>query len=382
MEDFERNFADKTPTIMLYKLLVVFLYIASVTGQLPSQDILALLQFKKGIKHDPTGYVFSSWNEESIDFNGCPSSWNGIVCNGGNVAGVALDNLYLSAEVDLSIFANLTMLVKLSMANNSITGEIPENIADFAPLQFLDLSNNLFSSSLPSGIWMLKNLKNLSLAGNNFSGPIPDSVNGLSSIQSLDLSRNSFSGPLPSTLTKMNNLVYLNLSSNGFTKKIPNGLEEMMMLKVLDLHGNALEGDLDAEFFLQSNASYIDFSGNLFSSSSSQQKKFLPGISESIEYLDLSRNQLRGSLISGGDLQIFQNLKVLDLSYNQFSGELPGFDFVYDLEILRLSNNQFSGFLPTGMLKGDTGVLSELDLSGNNLSGSLHCFLLVSPELY
>ncbi|KAD6454663.1 hypothetical protein E3N88_09369 [Mikania micrantha] len=26
----------------------------------------------------------SSWNEESIDFNGCPSSWNCIMCNGGN----------------------------------------------------------------------------------------------------------------------------------------------------------------------------------------------------------------------------------------------------------------------------------------------------------
>lgn len=62
---------------------------------------------------------------------------------------------------------------------------------------------------------------------------------------------------------------------------------------------------------------------------------------------------------------------MLDLSYNQLNGELPGFDFVYDLQILKLSNNRFSGFIPSGLLKGDSLVLTELDLSANNLSGPL-----------
>jgi hypothetical protein len=53
----------------LLRLLLLSLFFLSAMGQLPSQDILALLEFKKGIKHDPTGYVLESWNEESIDFN-------------------------------------------------------------------------------------------------------------------------------------------------------------------------------------------------------------------------------------------------------------------------------------------------------------------------
>jgi hypothetical protein len=61
---------------------------------------------------------------------------------------------------------------------------------------------------------------------------------------------------------------------------------------------------------------------------------------------------------------------VLDLSYNQLSGELPGFNFVYDLQVLKLSNNRFTGVVPNGLIKGDSLVLSELDLSGNNLSGN------------
>ncbi|KAL3520262.1 hypothetical protein ACH5RR_018411 [Cinchona calisaya] len=338
----------------------------SALGQLPSQDILTLLEFKKGIKHDPTGYVLQSWNEESIDFNGCPSSWNGIMCNGGNVAAVVLDNLGLLADADLSVFSNLTMLVKLSMSNNSITGKLPNNIGDFKSLEYLDLSGNLFFSTLPPGIGNLGSLKNLSLAGNNFSGSIPDTISGLRSIQSLDLSHNSFSGEVPSSLMKLMDLISLNLSLNGFTKRIPKGFELMANLQVLDLHDNMFDGNLDSEFLLLTTAIHVDLSENLLVNSS-QQQKFLPGISETIKHLNLSHNQLTGSLV--GEAQIFGNLKVLDLSYNQLSGELPGFNFVYDLEVLKLSNNRFSGFIPNDLLKGGSLVLTDLDLSGNNLTG-------------
>ncbi|KAL1205338.1 LRR receptor-like serine/threonine-protein kinase GHR1 [Cardamine amara subsp. amara] len=350
----------------LFRILLLSMFFLSAMGQLPSQDIMALLEFKKGIKHDPTGFVLNSWNDESIDFNGCPSSWNGIVCNGGNVAGVVLDNLGLTADADFSMFSNLTMLVKLSMSNNSISGDLPNNLGSFKSLQFLDLSDNLFSSSLPKEIGRSVSLRNLSIAGNNFSGEIPESIGGLVSLQSLDMSRNSLSGPLPKSLTRLNDLLYLNLSSNGFTGKIPRGFELISSLEVLDLHGNSIDGNLDGEFFLLTNASYVDFSGNRLVMTSG---KLLPGVSESIKHLNLSHNQLEGSLSSG--FQLFQNLKVLDLSYNQLSGELPGFNYVYDLQVLKLSNNGFSGSLPNNLLKGDSLLLTTLDLSGNNLSGPI-----------
>ncbi|XP_015959345.1 LRR receptor-like serine/threonine-protein kinase GHR1 [Arachis duranensis] len=353
----------------LFSLVVLSLSFFTVMGQLPSQDILALLEFKKGIKHDPTGYVLNSWNEESIDFDGCPSSWNGVLCNAGNVAGVVLDNLGLSADADLSVFSNLTKLVRLSMSNNSISGKLPGNIGDLKSLEFLDISNNLFSSSLPSGVGSLGSLQNLSLAGNNFSGRIPDSISAMASLQSLDLSRNSFSGVLPVSLTKLANLVSLNLSHNGFTGKIPKGFEQMSTLENLDLHANLLDGHLDVEFMLLSSASYVDFSENMLESDNSE--KFLQRISESIKHLNLSHNRFTGSLDGGAELPVFENVKVLDLSYNQLDGELPGFDFVYDLEVLKLSNNRFSGFIPIGLLKGDSLVLTELDLSANNLTGTL-----------
>ncbi|GFP95950.1 probable LRR receptor-like serine/threonine-protein kinase at4g20940 [Phtheirospermum japonicum] len=354
----------------LFGLFVVCLCVVPCLGQLPSQDILSLLEFKKGIKHDPTGFVLNSWNDESIDFNGCPSSWNGIMCNGANVAAVVLDNLGLTADADLSVFSNLTMLVKLSISNNSISGNFPRNLGDFKSLEYLDISDNLFSSSLPAEIGKLTGLKNLSFAGNNFTGPIPDAISGLASIRALDMSRNSLSGPLPSSLSRLTNLVYLNLSLNGFTEGIPNGFGLMAQLDVIDLHGNLLDGKFDPEFLLFTKASHVDFSGNLLvSSSDNEQKKFLVGISPAVKHLNLSHNLFTGSLV--GEAQAFGSLKVLDLSYNRLSGELPGFSFVYDLQVLRLGNNGFSGSIPNNLLKGDSLMLTELDLSGNNLTGPI-----------
>lgn len=351
-------------------LLMLSFFFIFANAQLLSQDMLALLEFKKGIKLDPTGYIRESWNEESVDSNGCPGSWNGIVCNGSNVVGVVLDNLSLVADVDLAVFVNLTMLLKLSMSNNLITGKLPNNIAEFKNIEYLDISNNLFFSTLPPEIGKLQRIKNLSLAGNNLSGSIPDSIGGLISIQSLDLSRNSFSGSLPSSWTNLKSLISLNLSCNGFTKKIPTGFEQIQNLQVLDLHQNQFEGSIDEKFLLLSSAVHVDFSSNLLSSSGSQRQKFLFGVSDSIEYLNLSNNMFTGSLTSRSGLPSLGSLKVLDLSYNQLSGELPGFEFDYDLEVLRLGNNKFSGFIPNGLLEGDSMVLNELDLSVNNLSGT------------
>ncbi|ONK67369.1 uncharacterized protein A4U43_C06F19460 [Asparagus officinalis] len=265
------------------------------------------------------------------------------------------------------------------MQNNYFTGMLRDEVGGFQSLEFLDLSNNQFSGRIPRGIGGLGSLLNLSFSGNNFSGTIPDSIGGLASIQSLDLSRNSLSGSLPSALKSLKSLVSLNLSFNAFSKQIPAGLEGISSLEVLDLSWNKLDGGIAWSLLVESKAVHIDLSGNLLRSSDPNELEFLAEVSETVKYLNLSNNQLTGSLIDGGEMSTFGSLKVLDLSYNQLAGPLPGFDYVYDLEVLRLGNNRFDGFLPNGLLKGDSLVLSELDLSANNLSG--HIGLITSTTL-
>ncbi|KAG2639876.1 hypothetical protein PVAP13_2KG033400 [Panicum virgatum] len=247
------------------------------------------------------------------------------------------------------------MLVKLSMANNNLSGSLPSNVGSLKSLKFMDISNN------------------------QFSGPLPDSIDGLMSLQSLDVSGNSLSGPLPAGLKGLKSLIALNLSHNAFTKGIPAGLGLLVNLQSLDLSWNQLDGGVDWKFLIESAVAHVDFSGNLLTSTTPKELKFLADISETILYLNLSNNKLTGSLIDGVELSTFGRLKVLDLSNNQLSGDLPGFNYVYDLEVLRLANNAFTGFVPSGLLKGDSLVLSELDLSANNLTG--HINMITSTTL-
>ncbi|KAH9288265.1 hypothetical protein KI387_032382, partial [Taxus chinensis] len=340
-------------------------------AQTLSEDALVLLEFKKGIRKDPLGYILSSWNEKSADFNGCPTSWHGVVCNDGSITGIDLGSLNIAGEIKLGIFSKLKRLQNLSLFNNSLTGNISAELGTLRSIEYLDLSDNLFYGSIPAEMGGMQSLQNLSFAGNKFTGIIPDSVGAMSSLQNLDLSRNSLFGRVPSTLSNLQHLVTLNLSSNKLSGEIPAGLGNLLNLKILDLHQNQLSGQIESSLMLLMNVEYIDMSCNMFSGQLPWKMQIIASLTQSLRHLNLSNNRFTGLLESDDSIPLFDSLKVLDISSNLLTGELPAFHFVYALEVLRLSNNQFSGFVPFTLLAQDSSVLVELDLSRNNLSGPL-----------
>ncbi len=82
-----------------------------------------------------------------------------------------------------------------------------------------------------------------------------------------------------------------------------------------------------------------------------------------IEELNLSNNSLDGSLQA--EVRHLQNLKVLNLSNNKFTGVPAEVGQLKNLEVLDLSNNQLTG-LPYEL--GNLSKLKLLDLSGNAYS--------------
>lgn len=297
--------------------------LASSALQQPSKDTLALLEFKKGIRRDPQGLVLDSWDQTALDSNGCPTTWHGIQCDGGLVTSINLDNLSLAGDVKLRSLSQLKMLANLSLANNLLSGKLTAELSSMSSLQYFDISNNYFY------------------------------------------------GRIPSALIAMQRLIYLNLSSNNLTDIIPKGFQNLRELRQLDLHSNKLSGPIDSGLMLLQSAEYIDFSNNELSGPLPYMWPIVSGLIYSLQYLNLSSNQLNGSLAYNGAIP-FENLKVLDISNNRFSGQLPSFNFIYSLEILRLSNNEFSGPLPGALFMEGSSVLSELDLSHNNLSGNVN----------
>lgn len=79
-----------------------------------------------------------------------------------------------------------------------------------------------------------------------------------------------------------------------------------------------------------------------------------------IEELNLSQNQLEGSLQA--EIRHLQNLRVLNLSHNHFTGVPAEVGQLSNLEVLDLSDNQLTG-LPYEL--GNLSNLKELNLKGN-----------------
>src|ERR1044072_9579173 len=87
-------------------LLMLLLLVAIASG---NSDIEALLELKKSIQGDPFGLVFNSWDSKSLDSDGCPQNWYGILCSEGDVVSVTLDNAGLVGEFNFLAISGLTM---------------------------------------------------------------------------------------------------------------------------------------------------------------------------------------------------------------------------------------------------------------------------------
>jgi len=87
-------------------------------------------------------------------------------------------------------------LTFLWLYDNSLSGEIPENIGDLTFLDTLNLSNNQLSGTIPKSIGRLSHLNLLYLYLNQLSGVIPEFI---CTISSTYFAFNQFCSPYPSS---------------------------------------------------------------------------------------------------------------------------------------------------------------------------------------
>ncbi|XP_027078598.1 probable inactive receptor kinase At5g10020 [Coffea arabica] len=294
-------------------------------------EIRSLLEFKKGIKIDPLNKIFTTWNETLLDPSirsrnnvTCPSSFYGVLCD---------------------------------PSSNSITA---------INLSGLGLSGELkFSTLLP-----LKSLQNLTLSGNSFTGRLVPAVGTMTTLQHLDLSSNQFVGPIPDRINDLWGLNYLNLSQNNLTGWYPGSTYNLNQLKVMDLHQNFLNGSVEFLFSVLRNVEYVDLSGNSFVGSLALSAQNVSSLANTVQYLNLSGNNLAGGFFTADVMQLFRNLRTLDLGDNGISAELPSMATLPILQVLKLGSNQFYGSIPVELLQGPVPLV-ELDLSSNQFSNSI-----------
>ncbi|XP_030539645.2 receptor-like protein 54 [Rhodamnia argentea] len=285
-----------------------------------------------------------------------------------------------------SSLGNLTQLTFLDLRINRLTGEIPSFIGNLVRLTDIDLGYNLLAGGIPLSFQNLLELGVFRLRSNQLSGEIPSWLGRLTQLVDVDLSFNQFHGAIPSTISQLRNLNSLYLNSNNLSGTVNlDTLSEAKNLGELVLSSNKLSLTVgtnithryvslglgscnlngfpeflrDQDDLLLLDLSYNNISGQV-------PEWFLDVSIENLLQLNLSGNFLT-SLAQDPVIFKWKELYVADLRFNELQGSVPipppkiGYYFI--------SNNRLSGGISPLMC--NLSSIRMIDLSYNNMAGFL-----------
>ncbi|PRP75649.1 Receptor protein kinase-like protein [Planoprotostelium fungivorum] len=303
-------------------------------------------------------------------------------CVGGmtNLTQIFLNDNQFQGKISSSI-SLLVNLKVFNVNNNQLTGNIPSEISNLNALQILDLSSNELNGTIPDGIGYLSNLKTLYLCSNNLTGSIPSSIGNVSNLQYLDLNGNNLTGRIPNSIGNLIYLYTLDVSDNQLTGMIPSSIGNLSSITTIDLGGNDLTGIIPTTIGNLVYLSVLLVPSNRLEGQIPSQICDISNLGSLIlvmsSYLLLvsadtrqAGNLINGSIPSCLSSILTPDLYHLDLSNNQLTGSIPSsLGGLYDLTNLYLDNNRLTGSIPSSFSNLDS--LDVLRLQGNQLSGSI-----------
>ncbi|KAF2290356.1 hypothetical protein GH714_012054 [Hevea brasiliensis] len=119
-------------------------------------------------------------------------------------------------------------LVFLNLANNNLSGKIPNSIGWLSKLETLKLGNNALSGELPLSLKNCSRLRFIDLSGNKLSGIIPTCIGeSLTPLQYLSLESNQFHGNIQLQLCQLTNVQILDFSVNNINGTIPHCIKNL-----------------------------------------------------------------------------------------------------------------------------------------------------------
>ncbi|XP_049936162.1 receptor-like protein 49 [Nymphaea colorata] len=297
------------------------------------------------------------------------------------------NRLTVAVDVPRSSQHEMAQLTTLQLSTWNI-GKFPEWLRNQRILNFLDLGNNNISGSVPSWLWCMSSLLHLNLSNNMLTileEPMAVGTSS-SSLVVLDLHSNLLGPDLPpfppnaifldfssnryiSTFPLSINspfLFYLSLSNNNITGSIPESLCNSEILNVLDLSNNSLVGSIPYCLTNSSELFALDLRKN-------QLGGAIPdmfGSGCSLKILNLNSNRFGGSVPTS--LSKCRALEVLDFSNNELTDEfLSWLGSFTQLRVLSLRSNHFYGSVVPPPHENPFPALQIIDVSSNNLSGTL-----------
>ena len=296
-------------------------------------------------------------------------------------------------------------------------------MGNFSNLKAIDLSRNHFYDPLPRDFCKLDNFEYLDLSENNLSGSLPSCFNQ-PSIKHVHLSKNQLRGSLTKAFYNSSSLVTLDIADNNLMGPISNWIGNLSALSVLLLRVNLFAGELPTQLCLLQHLRILDVSRNQlsgplphcrgnFSSKENLEKAGDTGqeayVLKSLKQMSNETGLLVGKINDAEsnfeDININEEIKEavefttkrkswtykgdilnlmsgFDLSSNRFSGQIPlemGNLSTFIKLVTQLYYNYITGFIPATF--SNLKQIESLDLSYNNLNGVIPSQFIVFNNL-
>ncbi len=296
------------------------------------------------------------WNFNQTNPNPCLERWAGIFCDytsdPWHVKALLLGDHNLTGTLPISL-GNLTGLIDLGFAFNSLQKQLPESIGYLSHLINLTLRYNYFTGPLPKTIYYLHKLEMFDLQKNFFDGSINEKgLNNLTSLQIIDFNHNLFHCTLPNSIGQLQSLQTLRIADNYFYGSLPESIYQLTQLKSLYIAINHFNSTISSNISNFHSLQFLDIAVNEFTGS-------IPntfGNLTSVVAAALSYNRFVGSLPNtlGG----MRSLIAVDFASNLLSKSLPEYiGNVNEIRIIYLDNNSFTGIIPITYGKNITNLL-------------------------
>ncbi|XP_004308542.1 PREDICTED: receptor-like protein 12 [Fragaria vesca subsp. vesca] len=259
-------------------------------------------------------------------------------------------------------------IVVCRFSNNKLTGDLSPLMCNLSTVQYLDLSNNKLSGTiLPCLGNFSDTLQVLDLRNNSFHGILPQTYSNTSNLKMIDVSYNQLHGKIPRSLANCMTLQSLVLSANKFSDVFPSWLGSLPELKLLAMHHNqfygVIENTLKNLHFPE--LRILDLSCNNFTGEFPSEHIF-------------SSNAMRGIVMNQPTyMAVFSDLNIHGTKFGyifKVTITNKGVERYYskiqeDLGVIDISSNNFHGKIPEFIrnLKG----LRFLNISNNNFNGSI-----------
>ena len=270
----------------------------------------------------------------------------------------------ITGPIPAKMLGRLTNLEELSLQVTDLSGPIPPELGDLASLTKLDLSYNHKLTGIPRELGNLTNLTFLDLYQISANGDsIPAELGNLASLEHLDLRFSYISGPIPPELGNLTKLTYLYLDRNDLSGPVPESFLQLEQLDTLNLFGNkrlCMPSTSAFASWLEGIDRYDPFVSPGYESTSPCNSADIATLKALYDSTDGGGWARSDGWLGDGDLSEWHGVSTdytgrvteLDLTGNRLSGQLPAsLGDLGRMTVLRLGDNALSGGLPTTLTR-------------------------------